>query len=115
MRMSCLALLAVFAVAPAAAADVPAAQAAAHAGQTATVIGVLSNVHTDAKQMTFLDIGGVYPDNAFSAVMFPKSGQPAPNFSPLVGKTVAITGEIKIYKGKPEIVLTSSDQVKVAR
>ena len=109
-----LPLIFALAIAPAGAADIPAAQAAAHAGQTATVIGVLSNAHTDAKQMTFLDIGGVYPNNVFSAVMFPNPGRPAPDFSPLVGKTVAITGEIKIFKGKPEIVLHSPDQVKVA-
>ena len=114
MRIALLSFLLALAVAPAAAADIPAGQAAAHAGQTATVIGVLSNVHTGANQMTFLDIGGVYPNNIFSAVMFPNRAQPAPNFTPLIGKTVAITGQIKIYNGKPEIVLRSSSQVKLA-
>lgn len=114
MRAGFLALtLLALAAAPAAAADIPAAQAAAHAGETATVIGVLSNVHSNANKNIFLDVGGVYPDNVFSGVIFGKGMHNPPDFSALVGKTIAITGQIKIYYGKPEIVINSADQVKV--
>jgi hypothetical protein len=106
-------LLLALAAAPAAAADIPAAQAASHAGETATVVGVLTNVHTNANKNIFLDIGGVYPDNVFSGVIFGKGMHNPPDFSTLIGKTIAITGQIKIYYGKPEIVINSADQVKV--
>jgi hypothetical protein len=114
MRVSFLALtLLALAAAPAAAADIPAAQAASHAGETATVVGVLTNVHTNANKNIFLDIGGAYPDNVFSGVIFGKGMHNPPDFTPLIGKTVGITGQIKIYYGKPEIVINSADQVKV--
>ena len=115
MRLRFLALtLLALAAAPAAAADIPAAEAATHAGETATVIGVLTSVHTNANKNIFLDIGGAYPANVFSGVIFGKTMHNPPDFTPLVGKTIAITGQIKIYYGKPEIVVNSADQVKVA-
>ena len=107
---------AVFALAAnsAMAADIPVTEAAAHAGETATVVGVLSGVHKDSKKNVYLDLGGNYPDNAFSGILYPHGANP-PDFSALVGKTLAITGKIKMYHGKPEIVIDSSDQVKVGR
>src|ERR1700712_2992490 len=114
MRIAGLVLsLALFAL-PAAAADIPAAEAAHHVGETVTVIGVLTNAHVTVKKRINLDIDGVYPNNTFSAVIFAHGSQPLPDFTPLVGKTLAITGKIKLYYGKPEIIIDSSDQVKVA-
>ncbi len=103
-----------FAAAPALAADIPAVEAATHVGETGTVVGVLSGVHKDSKNNIYLDMGGAYPDNAFSGILYPH-GANAPDFSTLVGKTLAVTGRIKMYHGKPEIVIDSSDQMKIGR
>jgi hypothetical protein len=114
MRIVHLTAAFLLAAAPAIAADIPVTEAAVHAGETATVVGVLSSVHKDSKNNVYLDMGGLYPDNAFSAILYPHGANP-PDFSTLVGKTLAVTGKIKMYHGKPEIVIDSSDQVKVAR
>ena len=114
MRMIYPAAFLLLAATSATAADIPVAEAAAHAGETATVVGVLSGVHKDSKKNVYLDMGGNYPDNAFSGILYPHGANP-PDFSTLVGKTLAITGTIKMYHGKPEIVIDAADQVKVGR
>jgi DNA/RNA endonuclease YhcR with UshA esterase domain len=114
MRIAYLTAALVFAATPALAEDIPVTDAAMHAGQTGTVVGVLSGVHKDAKKNIYLDMGGNYPDNAFSGILYPHGANP-PDFSTLIGKTLAITGKIKMYHGKPEIVIDSSDQVKIGR
>jgi hypothetical protein len=43
------------------------ADAKAHVGQTVTIEGPVGNVYTARSGMTFIDIGGRYPDNDFAA------------------------------------------------
>jgi len=88
------------------------AEAGAHVGQTVTVEGPVGNVYTARSGMVFIDVGGRYPDNAFAAVIFASDAGKFPDVSALGGKTIDITGAISLYRGKPEIVLKSADQVK---
>jgi hypothetical protein len=57
-------------------------------------------------QPTFLDLRNPYPNAAFTAVIFgddrPKFGSPEAS---LRGKRVCVTGQIRDYRRKPEIVL----------
>jgi DNA/RNA endonuclease YhcR with UshA esterase domain len=53
----------------------------------------------------FLNIDGIYPDNPFKF----------PNIKSLEGKTIVVTGQIKLYRNKPEIILNSPNQIKVAK
>ncbi len=91
---------------------IAAADAKTHVGQTVTVEGAVGNVYTARSGMTFIDIGGRYPDNAFAAVIFTDDAGKFPNVKALDGKTVAVTGPVSLYKGKPEIILKTADQVK---
>ena len=90
-------------------------QAAAHIGETVTVCGKVYSTKLLDNGPTFINMGGEYPNNPFTAViMFNKRG----NFShkpeeALQGKTICVTGTIKNYKGKPEIVVDKEEQVKV--
>jgi DNA/RNA endonuclease YhcR with UshA esterase domain len=84
----------------------------AHVGQTVTVEGAVSDVHTVGSGVTFIDMGGRYPDNAFTAVIFAADAGKFPNVSALNGKTVDITGPVQLYKGTPEILLNEAAQVK---
>jgi DNA/RNA endonuclease YhcR with UshA esterase domain len=88
------------------------ADAKAHVGQTVTVEGAVSSVHKAASGVTFVDLGGQFPDNAFAAVIFAADAAKFPNVAALDGKTVAITGPVVLYNGKSEIILKSADQVK---
>jgi DNA/RNA endonuclease YhcR with UshA esterase domain len=100
--------------AAATAAVIPAASAGSHVGQSATVEGVVSEVHTARSgKETFIDIGGNYPNQIFTAVIFAPNMAAVGDVSGLTGKTVDLTGTIQSYQGKPEVIITSRAQIKV--
>jgi DNA/RNA endonuclease YhcR with UshA esterase domain len=103
-------LTAFLAAPPARAEMIAPADAKAHVGQTVTVEAAVSDVHTGRSGVTFIDIGGRYPDNAFTAVIFAGDLAKFPNAGALDGKTVAISGPVQLYQGRPEIILKSPDQ-----
>jgi exonuclease VII large subunit len=111
--ISALVLGAAFSLAaPALAQTIAPADAKAHVGQTVTIEGPVGNVYTARSGMTFIDIGGRYPDNVFAAVIFADDTAKFPNVKALDGKVVDVTGAVSLYRGKPEIILKSADQVK---
>ncbi len=101
------------ACAPALAETVSVADVGTHVGQTVTVEGVVSGVYTAPSGVTFINMGGSYPNNLFTGVILKDDAAKVGDVSGLTGKTVDITGTIKEYKGKPEIVVKSPDQIKV--
>ncbi|HTV35809.1 MAG TPA: OB-fold nucleic acid binding domain-containing protein [Xanthobacteraceae bacterium] len=84
----------------------------ARIGQTVTVEGTVSDVHVGRSGAAFIDIGGRFPDNALTAVIFVDDLGKFPGAKALAGKQVAISGPVKLYQGKPEIILKSADQLK---
>ena len=87
--------------------------ALAHVGQTVTVEGVVSEVHTAVRSnTTFIDMGGRYPNNAFTAVIFSEDASKFPDVAALNDRIVDVTGTIRLYRGNPEIILNSADQLK---
>jgi DNA/RNA endonuclease YhcR with UshA esterase domain len=108
-----IALLVALIAAPASAGVIPAAAASSHVGQSATVEGVVSEVHTARSgKETFIDVGGTYPNQTFTAVIFAPSMSAIGDVGGLTGKTVDITGAIQIYEGKPEVIVTSRGQIR---
>lgn len=100
------------AAAPARAQTIAPSEAQAHVGQTVTIEGAVSNVHRLNSGITFIDLGGRYPDNVFTAVILAADAGKFSNLSAFEGKTVDITGKVQLYKGKPEIVLNDAGQLK---
>jgi DNA/RNA endonuclease YhcR with UshA esterase domain len=99
---------------PAVAETITPPEAKAHVGQIVTVEGVVSEVHHAAPgKVIFIDMGGRYPNNAFAAVIFAEDANKFPNVDSLEGKTVDVTGAIKLYRGRPEIILNDPAQIKV--
>ena len=88
------------------------AEAKTHVGQTVTVTGPVGSVSTLRSGMTFINMGGRYPDNAFTAVILTADKAKFPDLRGLDGKTVEVTGAVSLYRGKPEIVLKTADQMK---
>jgi len=114
MRTIILALS--FSVAAAAAMAEPqiisATDAKARIGQTVTVEGTVSDVHVGRSGTAFIDIGGRFPDNALTAVIFVDDLGKFPGAKTLAGRQVAISGPVQLYQGKPEIILKSAEQLK---
>jgi DNA/RNA endonuclease YhcR with UshA esterase domain len=85
-----------------------------HVGQSVTVEGIVTEVNsTDRTGVTFLDMGGRYPNNTFTAVILKDDAAKFPDVKKFEGKTVDVTGTIKIYKGKTEVMLIDAGQIKL--
>src|ERR1700688_930330 len=85
-----------------------------HVGQSVTVEGVVVEVNTtDRSGLTFLDMGGRYPNNVFTAVILKEDASKFPDVKTLEGKAIDVTGTIKLYKGKTEGMLNDAGQIKL--
>ena len=90
------------------------ADAPKHVGETVTVEGTVSAVHTDSRSgVTFIDMGGRYPDQVFTGVIFKGDVSKFPNVESLTGKVVDMTGPVHDFKGRPETILNDPAQLKV--
>ena len=114
-RLAILAAVLGLSAVPAAAADVPAEEAAHHIGETATVCGIVASGKYDAdlkSQPTFLDFGKPYPDQVFTVVIFGSDRSKFANPEvALRGKRVCVTGKIQDRSGLPEIILNDPKQL----
>jgi DNA/RNA endonuclease YhcR with UshA esterase domain len=65
--------------------------------------------------MTFLNVGANYPDSPLTIVIYSNKLQNF-SFKPsdyYKGKTICIIGRITIYKGKPEIISNSENEISI--
>ena len=90
-----------------------AVEAAKHVGETATVTGRVDGVHQSSKGNIFLNMGGKYPNQAFTAFIPSASAAQFSNAQQYEGRTVSVSGKIALYKGKPEIIVNSPSQISV--
>jgi hypothetical protein len=99
---------------PVVAKTVAPADASSYVGQTVTIKGIVDGVHTASRSgVTFIDMGGQYPHNAFTGVIFREDTAKFSSVGSLSGKVVEITGRVRLYKGKPEIILKAASQLRV--
>jgi DNA/RNA endonuclease YhcR with UshA esterase domain len=91
---------------------IPDTKAQRYIGQNVTVEGVVTAVATSRKGNTFIDFGGVYPNQTFTGWV-PAGTSFASDTSPqlLQGKKVKVTGRIELYRGKPGIKIISKEQL----
>ena len=73
----------------------------------------VENVYQSRNGNVFLDMGGHYPNQVFTAFVPASSASNVPNPSQYEGKTVSVKGKVVSHKGKPEIVVTSASQLKI--
>jgi DNA/RNA endonuclease YhcR with UshA esterase domain len=93
---------------------IAAPDATKHVGETLTVEGTVSEVHHDYRSgVTFIDLNGRFPNQAFTGVIFKDDAKNFPNVDSLTGKVVDINGPITLYKGRVEIILHDATQIKV--
>ncbi len=97
------------------AANITPVDAAKHVGETATVCGTVASA-TYAEQSrgepTFLNLDRAYPNQIFTAVIWGENraafGAPE---TTLLGKHICTTGMIQMFRGRPEIILHSKNQL----
>lgn len=88
-----------------------------HGGEVITVCGKVADtfVTQSEKKITHLNFEHPYPNQTFSVTIF---GSDLPKFKYvpaefLKSKNVCVTGKVKIYGGKPEMVVNSEEQLKI--
>jgi len=93
-----------------------AAEAGKHIGEKVTVCGkIFGGRYFEKNEKTLLNMGGSYPDNPITIVI---DGADRKKFltkpeETFLNKTVCISGEIKDYKGKPELQVTEVAQIVI--
>ena len=83
-----------------------------HEGALTTVCGKVFGIHSGTSGFVKLNFGGDYPDNTFTAVIFPDNVSKFKKPEEYNGKQVCVTGKISIFKGKAEIVLKEANQLR---
>ena len=109
--MKILTLVALVIATPAFAATYSPTDATKHIGESATVEGVAS-VYVSKGGTIFVDVGGSGRSAPFTGVIFKDKASGIPNVTSYNGKAVEITGTIKEYKGKPEIIINTASQLR---
>lgn len=94
-------------------------QAAKAVGSHATVCGVVASAHyarTSRGEPTFLNLGQPYPNQIFTALVWgpdrSKFKMPPESFG---GDDICVSGLIKSYRGIPEIIVRSPEQIRVQK
>ena len=86
-------------------------------GKTITVCSKVQSTFLTKgdKKTTYINFGQPYPNTTFTAVIF--EGVLANfKYTPseyLKDKQVCLTGKITIYKGKPQMIISKEEQIKV--
>jgi hypothetical protein len=88
-----------------------------HVGQMVTVCGVVASAKFAQQtkgQPTFLNLDKPYPNQVFTAVIW-GSNRAAFSYAPesLASRKICVTGEIELYKGKAEIIVSGPEQIQV--
>ncbi len=83
-----------------------------HEGSLTTVCGKVFGSHTGNTGVVMLNFGGAYPDNTFTAVIFADDASKFKKADEYNGRQICVTGKVKLYKGKAEVVLKESNQLR---
>lgn len=86
-------------------------------GKTITVCAKVQGTYVTQgnSKTTYLNFGAPYPNTTFTGVIF-ASSMAYFNYIPaehLKDKSVCITGQVEMYKGKPQIILKNEEQIKI--
>ena len=86
-------------------------------GKTITVCSKVQSTFLTkgVKKTTYINFGKPYPNTTFTAVIF-EGDLPNFKYTPseyLKDKQVCLTGKITIYKGKPQMIISKEEQIKI--
>jgi hypothetical protein len=88
-------------------------EAVQYVGRNVEVRGLVVSVTTSSLGTAFINFGRDYPDQTFAGFISAGSKVATDHrITTLPGKTIGITGKIELYQRKPEIQITSADQLK---
>ena len=89
------------------------AKAKANIGKEVIIKGKIDQVVKSAAGNYFFNMGGKFPHNKFTAIIFKSDVKKFGRLNTYEGKEVEISGRIREYNDKPEIILDSLAQIKI--
>jgi DNA/RNA endonuclease YhcR with UshA esterase domain len=87
------------------------AEAAKHVGEQVIVQGTVDQVVLTVNLTTHINFGGRYPNHVFTATIFKARQSFFSGVKGYEGKVIQVRGVVRLYRGKPEIVLNDPDQL----
>ncbi|QIF03493.1 hypothetical protein [Roseimicrobium sp. ORNL1] len=90
-------------------------EAMKHEGERGTVEGLIVKVGSSSRGNLFLNMGAPFPNHTFSGVISKPSVEKLGKdyIMSLEGKYIRVTGDITIFKGKPEILVDDKKQIEI--
>ena len=85
-----------------------------HTGETITVCSKVYGTKS-LEKVTFINVGAAYPNSPLTIVIYAKD---IANFKTSIddlynNKNICVTGAVKEYNGKPEIIITKPEEIIV--
>jgi len=91
---------------------IPIHEALQHVGETKCVSGKVLRIKLGAKGVHFLDFCEDQMTCPFTVVVFANDLKDVGDVRRLAGRTIEIRGALKIYDGRPEIILSRISQIE---
>jgi DNA/RNA endonuclease YhcR with UshA esterase domain len=85
-----------------------------HINENAVVKGYVADV-VIRERVSYLNFDKKYPKNTFSGVIFEEKFKEVGDLEIYKNKNIEIKGKITIYKDKPQIIITSKNQIKLLK
>jgi hypothetical protein len=85
-----------------------------YVGKYAAVNGFVADVFKNQK-VAYLNFIEKFPRNPFSAVIFESKFNEFGDLNNYRNKFVEVKGRISLYRGRPQIILNSTDQIRVIK
>jgi hypothetical protein len=95
--------------------SIAAAEANNHVGETTTVCGKVSGIHTAAGSKgkpTFINFDKPYPSQDFTVMIWDDERAAFGNLEKYAGRQVCVYGAITMYRGKPEMILRDPETTR---
>jgi hypothetical protein len=86
-------------------------EAAQHIGKVRCVGGTVKNIGESKSGVTFINFCEDYRRCPFTAVVFPRDLRHVGDVRQLVGKRIEVEGKLRIFDGRPEIILKRPRQL----
>jgi hypothetical protein len=86
-------------------------EASRHDGETAVITGKVEDVYQSGKENMSLTMAGTSPSQTFTVFIPATTAVKFPNPPQYKGKTIAVSGKISLYQGKPGIIVMSPNQL----
>ena len=91
-------------------------EAARHVGQEVIVQGTVSQIATTVSLTTHINFGGLYPNHVFTATILKASQSLFTGVrAKFDGKVAQVQGTVRLYRGKPEIVIDEPGQLRLVQ